>query len=249
MQKTKLYFQRYEFKYYLPKTKADKLLPVLLNHMKWDPYIENNSENYYQVNSLYFDTFNFGCFWDKESGVSYRKKLRFRFYDDIERGKDVFLEIKRKHDALVIKDRIRLYVRDCSNNHLDKKLSELLRGDKTNDFLKEIIWFKKRNSLKPNIYISYKRKALVGKNNNGLRVTFDYDIKAGLTNEINHRPCKLKEVYPNTVVLELKYNNIMPIWMHWIIQKYQLQRISFPKYCNSLKEALPYLDDNNYSIN
>jgi len=249
MAKPTLHFQRFEFKYYLPKNIADKLIPALLNYMDWDPYIKESGQDYYQVNSLYFDSPDFGCFWDKESGIADRKKLRFRFYNDIkDQASPIFAEIKRKKDALVIKDRISIDAASSSNDNFDKKLSELLNADQDNDFLHELVWFKKRNTLRPKLFVSYKRKALVGKIDKKFRVTFDYDIKTQLANDLDISPNKFKNVYPGGAVLELKYNNVLPAWFHKIIQRYQLQRLAYSKYCNSLRVAMPQFDDNNYSV-
>jgi len=254
-EKPKLHFQRFEFKYYLPKNTADKLIPALLNHMDWDPYIvaastsgSGSGQDFYSVNSLYFDSPDLGCFWDKESGVGNRKKMRFRFYEDVKDKSPVYLEIKRKKDALVIKDRIKLSAQDGSNNNLDRHLSLLTKENTDDEFLKELIWFKRRNSMKPKLFISYKRKALVGKKDKKFRVTFDYDIKTQLMSDLGKPTSRLKEVYPGGVVLELKYNNVLPVWFHQIIQKFQLERLSYSKYCNSLRQVMPQLDDNNYSL-
>ena len=125
---------------------------------------------------------------------------------------------------------------------------KLHRAQPDNDFLKEIIWFKKKNLLKPKLFISYKRKAFVGKLDKGFRVTFDYDIKTQSQDDFASKQNNLKEIYPEGVVLELKYNNVLPFWFQEIIQKYQLQRLAYSKYCNSLRQVRPWLDDNNYSL-
>ena len=162
MPKLKLHFQRFEFKYYLPKSKADKLIPALLNYLDWDPYIKELNTDFYQVNSLYFDNQTFGCYWDKESGLSDRKKLRLRYYNQLSNlNSPVFLEIKRKKDALVIKDRISIDAASSSNDNFDKKLSELLNADQDNDFLHELVWFKKRNTLRPKLFVSYKIQTIL----------------------------------------------------------------------------------------
>lgn len=248
MAKPKLHFQRFEFKYYLPNNKADKLIPALLNHMDWDPYVKKSGRDYYSVNSLYFDSPDFGCFWDKESGIVDRKKLRLRFYNQLDDLQPVFAEIKRKQDALVIKDRIKLTPDDCRQEQLDHQLFNLAHQSPDDNFIKELIWFKNRNSMRPKLFVSYKRKALIGKLDPRFRITFDYDIKAGLSHSLMPDQSRLKEVYPYGVVLELKYNNVLPQWFHRIIQKYQLQRLAYSKYCNSLRTLVPHFDDNNYSV-
>ena len=218
--------------------------------MEWDPYVKETEQDFYIVNSLYFDSPDFGCFWDKESGIKFRKKLRFRFYQDkFDFNSPVFVEIKRKEDALIIKERIKLNGLDCLNYYFDDKLNSLFKKDSNNNFLKELIWFKRRNSMKPKLFVSYKRKPLIAKHDKKFRVTFDYNIKTQLLNNLNQIPNRLKDVYPQGVVLELKYNNIAPVWFHQIIQKYQLMRLAYSKYCNSLRIAKPQFDDNNYIIN
>lgn len=248
MTKPNLHFQRFEFKYYLPKNKADKLIPALLNYMEWDPFVLATGRDFYQVNSLYFDSSDFGCFWDKESGISNRKKLRFRFYNQRKEDTPIFLEIKRKRDALTIKDRINLDFDDCTNGNLDNNLKKLLRARPDDKFLRELIWFKGRNSLKPKLFVTYNRKALVSKRDKRFRITFDYNIQTQLCDSITSECTRLKNVFPDGVVLELKYNNVLPQWFHRIIQKYQLQRLAYSKYCNSLRQVIPQFDDNNYSV-
>ncbi len=231
MPQTKFHFQRFEFKYYLPHNTADKIIPALLNYMDWDPYIKNSHNDYYQVNSLYFDSPDYGCFADKESGIADRKKLRFRFYEPLQPASPIFLEIKRKKDALIIKDRIKLTSEFGASVNLDNYLKSLYDNDKDNKFLRELIWFKKRNNLRPKLFISYCRKALMSKVDPRFRLTFDYNIKTALINNLAEPPArKLLSVYPYAVVLELKYNNILPNWFHHIIQKFQLQRLAYSKY-------------------
>ena len=81
MTKPTLHFQRFEFKYFLPRHLAKQLVAALLPHMEWDPYIKQ-SQGFYRVNSLYFDSPDYACFWDKEAGVADRKKLRLRYYGE-----------------------------------------------------------------------------------------------------------------------------------------------------------------------
>ena len=75
------------------------------------------------------------------TGVSDRKKLRYRYYDDLENGAPVFFEIKRKKDALVIKDRISLHLADCRNSELNSNLYKLKQAASDNSFLNEILFF------------------------------------------------------------------------------------------------------------
>src|SRR3989344_8614882 len=105
MTNTLLHFQRFEFKYLLTKLQAEDILAdCLVNNLQWDPYVRDQEHKSYQVNSLYFDSDNYKCYNEKLSGLKSRFKVRIRSYGDIgvETG---FLEIKKKEDALVMKDR------------------------------------------------------------------------------------------------------------------------------------------------
>ena len=250
MRKTSLHFQRFEFKYYLPRRKADKLVPTLLTRMEWDPYILGSGRDSYRVRSLYFDTAGFGCFHDKESGLADRKKMRLRYYAEaLTPDTLVFVEIKRKLDALVVKDRIQLTAKACGNGELDSALRTALRADPQNAFLHELHLFKMRNQLRPNLLVTYDRKALVAGRDKRFRVTFDYDITSQLHADLLQPIGHPRAVFPEGVVLELKFNNILPNWFLRIIQNYQLQRIAYSKYSNALRAVVPSLDDNNYKPN
>lgn len=250
MNRPTLHFQRFEFKYYLSKSTADKLIPALISFMDWDPYVQKGKQgsHSYKVTSLYYDTYDFSCFWDKESGIADRKKLRLRFYNNLTTESDIFVEIKRKQDALVVKDRVAFgYSKDIILK-LDEKLKQMLAIKPHDEFLHELFWFKKRNNLSPKLCVSYDRKALVGRKNKNFRVTFDYNMKAWFSSHLNPGMHHTKNIFPEGVTLELKYNNILPSWFHRIIQRYQLQRLAFSKYCNALRVANPILDDGNYIV-
>jgi len=74
-------------------------------------------------------------------------------------------------DSKIIKDRIKLEASDCCNKNLDIKLNQLFKNNEDNQFLNELIWFKKRNLMKPKLYISYDRSALVSKVDKKFRIT------------------------------------------------------------------------------
>lgn len=244
--KPTLHFQRFEFKYPLPAATAEKIIPALLKHMDWDPFVIESQDKYYTVSSLYFDTNKYACFWEKEAGVKFRKKLRLRVYDDkIEKDTLVFVEIKRKNDAVSIKDRIILTSGQVEEalmrNNIGKYLKE--RSEKEKRVLEEFFWTKNYNCMEPKLMVSYKRKPLIGKYNKGFRVTFDYDLEAYQAKSLDFKKNQIKKILPDKLILEVKYNNVLPYWFLEIIQKYNLERVAFSKYCNSLRTCFPELDD------
>lgn len=248
MTKPTLHFQRFEFKYFLPRHNMKQLVAALLPHMQWDPYASELG-GFYRVNSLYFDSPDYACFWDKEAGLADRKKLRLRYYGDkLTFDTPVFAEIKRKQDALVIKDRVSLLAADCHNLTFERKLNELVKQDKSNEFLKELLWFVKRNAMRPKIWVSYDRFALLGRREKKFRVTIDENIKTRAETNLAAKPRLSRKVYPHGVVVEVKYHNILPAWFHRVLQTFELSRLAYSKYCNSVRLLMPQFDDNNYQL-
>lgn len=246
MAKPTLHFQRFEFKYFLPRSSARPLIAELRPHMSRDTFAQT-PDGSYRVNSLYFDTPDFDCYWDKEAGVADRKKLRLRYYGEtLHPESDVFVEIKRKQNELVIKDRLSVRANETAPTVLQRRLQALHQTQPANEFNHELSWFMRRNSLRPKLFISYIRTALLAKRNKEFRVTVDHDIIAREQFALDHHPHRAANIYPGGVVLEVKYQNILPAWFHRILQKFELERLAFSKYGNSVRHLIPAFDDNNY---
>ena len=248
MAKPTLHFQRFEFKYFLPRSHARPLVSALRPHMIWDPY-GTNGQGWYRVNSLYYDTPGFDCFWDKEAGVADRKKLRLRYYGDtLSPDTEIYAELKRKQNELVIKDRVNLRLGDAGGPRLQKKFLDMHKANRDNEFMQEIAWFTRRNSLRPKIFISYIRYALLSKRNREFRVTVDENIESREQFDFISPPGHAAKIYQDGVVVEVKFNNVLPGWFHPILQKFNLQRLAYSKYGNSIRHLIPVFDDNNYKL-
>lgn len=237
-----LKFRRFEFKYRIPRFLVDKITTDLLNYMEWDSFVINKPEKFYQVSSLYFDSEGFGCYREKMAGVKDRKKLRLRIYSTIlNPDMKIFVEIKRKRDMAILKDRLIINYQDYLNI-LSKKPSVFLNNQlstQEQDVWKEFLWIKRYNCMTPKVMVVYKRKPLMGRVNNKFRITFDSDIQACPANQLDFFS-RRRNVLFDDVIMELKYNNTIPDWFHFIIQKYQLNRVAFSKYCKSLEVCHKY---------
>lgn len=231
----KLHFQRFEFKYHLSSQDAEKISSDLLNNMVWDPHVLDCPDKSYTVTSLYLDSPALKCYHEKISGLKDRFKLRLRIYKDfLETGDDVFLEIKRKSDMVISKDRVilpfEIYKKIlCGNSCLFSCASK--HQQKT---LQEFIWKKHRYCMKPLIYVRYKRKPLIGRFNDKFRVTFDSNISASCADDLSSCE-KIHNVASGVTVMEVKYNNTLPSWFLHVIHKYQLDRRPFSKYCSGIE--------------
>ena len=165
----------------------------------------------------------------------FRKKYRIRSYP---LNGESFFEIKRKAGDIVIKDRASLLNYDISDK--DSYNGEIflpqingeLKGELSQDYF--------HLKLKPVIMISYKRRPYFSKFSNNLRLTFDYDLKANLVNNINYSGNNSHFIDNNFTVLEIKTNSSIPAWLGYIIKRYNLERTTFSKYANSLMKFVGY---------
>ena len=87
------------------------------------------------------------------------------------------------------------------------------------------------------VYVSYLREAHVSPDSDQIRVTFDrelnsapFDPDVGLAMPRGVAPVKL-----DRVILELKFTDRFPHWMHDLVQTFNLSRCSVPKYCHCIE--------------
>src|SRR3989344_9271378 len=111
----KLRFERFEFKYVLDMETYQRVKKALANFLVPDAAFAGLPHGFYEVISLYYDSPRFFYYWEKIDGASRRKKIRVRTYRHVAQGTyhdaqdaPIFLEIKRKRDAVILKDRLLL---------------------------------------------------------------------------------------------------------------------------------------------
>ena len=168
-------FKRYELKYYLNQIQSDSALHQLSKLMEMD---ENcKSLEGYRVRSLYFDSIDDECLYQKQSGNLLRKKIRLRTYGD-DMNNTVKFEIKRKHGQIIKKDVANISKEDAKEICLGNYAILL---DKNDPVLNEIYTTFVTKLYKPKVIVEYKRVAFVLPFSN-IRVTFDQDLRSN----INH---------------------------------------------------------------
>lgn len=239
---TQLKFQRFEFKYHLPAHLVPLIKADLFNHrMKWDPYVLEKENKSYMVTSLYFDNVAWSCFYDKEAGIEERAKLRFRIYESQLSGNStIFLEIKQKHDAVTSKKRV-IISHEAYLTFLEtRRLSSMLPfiAESSRNSFKDILAFGEFNCLYPRILVQYLREPLIWEFNDRLRITFDHNIKAGVASTLDTG--FMMPVLRRDVIMEVKYNSVLPHWFSEIIRKYELQREPYSKYGRSVESFQRY---------
>ncbi|OGY51294.1 MAG: hypothetical protein A3J59_02380 [Candidatus Buchananbacteria bacterium RIFCSPHIGHO2_02_FULL_56_16] len=239
--KIKVHFQRFEFKYQLPVETIEGLLPQLLKYLEFDPYAQRLPGRQYTVASLYYDSAGLDCYYQKLAGLRTRKKLRVRLYDfNLKPETPVFLEIKRKYDTVVVKDRLTMSYQACQDLLVNNKKPATPLSDHDQETLNEFLWLKLYNGMVPQVMVLYDRKPLVGRVDPQFRVTIDSNVRTFTADWLTAKGIA-QPVSRGIAVLEVKFNNVLPFWFHQIIRRYNLAQQPFSKYCRSLETCQPAL--------
>ncbi len=231
---------RLEYKYLVPEKLLPKIRSVVLNYMNYDPYAEIRPHKDYTVRSIYLDTSDLQCYREKYEGYKIRNKYRVRVYNEWREDSSAFLEIKRKNENFISKDRAKLYLKDLQSLFLSKNVDEYLviKEDGKSDCLeaKKFLYHYYSKQLKPTTLVVYEREAFVGKFGFDLRVTFDKNLRGsvypGFNDIFNEQ--NLKHAFPNYFILEVKFHQTLPAWIPQLINSNGLQRISVSKYTNCI---------------
>lgn len=231
---------RYEFKYLVTEAAAQSIRQFVLCHLEADTFTKSREGVGYPVHSLYFDSPDFMTCRATLRGEKNRFKLRVRFYDD-NPDSPLFLEIKRRQNKVILKQRAGVK-RSCTERLL---ASEWLERDDL--FVDDAKNFKamynfcelvQKIQAKPSVYTSYMREGYERPHDNRSRVTFDRNLRAGPYTgsiDISELQCWSKPEIDG-VVLELKFTDNPPSWMGELVEDFDLQKTSVPKYveCVSL---------------
>lgn len=241
----KMQQSRYELKYIIPEEQAIRVRDFVMNYLDPDEHTNPNEGFGYSVHSLYLDSPDLKLCRATITGDKNRYKLRIRFYDD-QPDSPVFFEIKRRMNDVILKQRAGVWKSSVPNLLAGDwpKRSDLIKGDEKN--YKALYNFcDLRDSIRaqPAAYTSYLREAYEPPDSNLYRVTFDRRIMAGGYNGTLSVADLEKWARPQVdgVVLELKFTDRFPKWMHDCVQIFNLRRTTMPKYveCVSVLDGSP----------
>lgn len=225
---------RKEIKYKVPNIISNEIKNNLIGILNSDQ--NANKSKYYNILSVYFDDLNFQFFLDKVEGQEFRIKPRLRYYfDENKNPTKCFLELKKKENSIVYKDKVELSIDDSidfTNGNL-KKIYKKYNTDKT---FNEFMYLNKKFYLKPKVRIFYEREAFFSNIFKGFRITFDKNIKASFSsfanlNTFNNRQNVLNKSFH---IVELKSNYEIPAPVISLFKKFNLQQIAYSKYVESI---------------
>lgn len=215
---------RHEYKYIIGSGCYHILRARLRAAMKPDSNGENGT---YRISSLYFDDVYATAYNDKLMGLDVRKKYRIRFYNlspDFIR-----LEVKEKKGDLVCKRSVPLN---------REEYEAIVGGDRR--FLgeqrfsgtagEEFYLSDRAVLLRPSVLVDYVREAYICAAGN-VRITFDMSLKTSA--ELDIIGCKpdFYNVFDGgKIILEVKYDSFIPMYIRELLSGVPLNRESVSKF-------------------
>ena len=216
---------RKEIKYEISLQKALLIEKRLTGLLARDAYC---GDDYYSVQSLYFDSVNNADFAEKLAGIHDRKKIRIRTYNrDTSLCK---LEIKEKHGDLQYKQNFIISpidVKEISHGNysvLKKYFDRTETSVKTYSIMES-------GHYRPVVLIEYDRTAYQFPMYN-TRITLDKNIRSSETN-LDILTCNglYAPVMEQDVVLEIKYSDKLMGFISDVLVQFDLTQGSYSKYC------------------
>ena len=215
---------RHEYKYILDMCQENILQIRIAGIMQRDSH--TNNDGMYTVRSLYFDDYNDSCYFENESGTDIRSKFRIRYYED---NIDIIvLEKKSKCHGMTMKESCRISEEECTML-IEDKVIEVQEG--MSAVKKKLLLELKKRMLKPKVIVTYDRIPFVYEAGN-VRVTFDQNITS--SNDISNflkADYRQRPIMANgKSVLEVKWDELLPLHIKEMLQLDTLQWNSFSKY-------------------
>lgn len=181
----------------------------------------------YTVRSLYFDTLDNRDYYEKKNGDEVRRKIRLRTY--FPAASFIRLEIKKKKQEGIRKESVLLEKEEAIRLYRDGDSSFLI--EKTSAGAVELGRCFSTASYHPVILIEYEREAFTLPFYQ-IRITFDSRLCAGWNAEdfFAREACLYEVLPPDEIVLEVKYNHMLPSFLRRILGTVEGQSMAISKY-------------------
>lgn len=215
---------RHELKFFCTEAEL-RLMEEKIKHVcAKDPHVD--AEGKYRIRSMYFDTYDSGCYRENESGADNRAKYRIRIYN----GSDALIKLERKGSI-----RDRKYKDSC--NITRAQCEQLLQGHPVENVLQEqrVLWEflaeRQMEVLRPCVIVEYVRTPYIYPVGN-IRITFDRYITSSSSMDFFEKEIPGRGIMPEHVhLLEVKYDEILPATIPELLNgTCSLRRTSFSKY-------------------
>lgn len=221
-------------KYVVSEAKAAAIRKFVRMYLAPDVHAASGNPPGYDVHSLYLDASHLPLYQQSVNGEKNRFKLRIRYYDATANS-PVYLEIKRRTTESISKSRAAVPRASAEAFLQGKRLGscDLITADnRSKAALARFCELCDVVQAHGSVFVSYRREAYVHPAAATLRVTFDRQLVGAPYREGDRLAVtsKFHRAAIAGVILELKYQGRFPGWMGRLVQTFDLQRRSVPKY-------------------
>lgn len=228
-------FRRREMKYLMTPRQYEGLLEDISHRLVYDDFHRDGKS--VTICNVYYDTPHDILIRASLDKPMYKEKIRLRAYGVPAMEDNVYVEIKKKVDGIVGKRRISLALAEAQAYLRGEYLPELQGREGQID--REIRQFLARYAISPAVYIAYDRVAWYGREDDGLRVTFDRNIRTRRDRLSLADGDEGETLLSNgEILMEIKAQGGMPLWLARALSEHQIRRVSFSKYGAEFKRKI-----------
>ena len=179
-----------------------------------------------KVQSLYYDTVDYSLIRASLERPDYKEKLRLRAYGEPGTISGSYLEIKKKYRGVVYKRRTELPLQEAAAG-----LASGVLPESAGQVGREIMWMNRRYSLRPAAVIAYDRDAWFGREETGVRITFDRNLAfRDWDMDLNSGDPGILLLPPDLRLMEIKTGGTLPLWLARLLEETGVRRTHFSKY-------------------
>jgi len=238
IQDHRLQRQRFELKYLVDEAITPQIRDFVSSYLELDEYGAGRPNLSYPVHSVYIDSDALATFHSSVNGSKNRFKLRLRYYDDYT-DTPVFFEIKGRMDNCIMKERCgvrREAVPMLLAGHLPEVTQLLSKETRHIAAIERFSLLQQQLRGRPKIHNCYLREAWVSRYDNSVRVTFDRHVRIEpwFAPKAATQLTRAVQVFPEFVILELKFTTRFPNWFQDLAQTFNLMRSSASKYAEGI---------------
>lgn len=242
--------KRYELKYTITEELAAKIREYLSGICTLDKHVPAG-ENSYIVNNLYFDTPDLRFYYDTKFRKMTRYKVRARYYGH-KAQEFIWPEIKYRNVNVIWKKRYSLPVEKWPTLFYPQPSERIQTSIKARlDSFDELIYW---HNAQPILHVRYFREPYVTELEEYGRVTFDRRLCCRPTKGVIDLDYREEDMLyyddpvssrsdDSPVILEIKVDNLVPIWTIELIHKFGLKQRGFSKYCYGVDRILEIQDN------
>ena len=219
-------FKRIEKKYFLTEEKYAQLISYLGDRVKMDKYGRHT------ICNIYLDTPSFLLIRNSIDAKVYKEKLRLRSYGTPNAESKVFFEIKKKYKGVVYKRRVVLSLSEAMDYI---KFGKKPQESQIMDEIDYAMDFYGRPA--PAVVLCYDREAFKVEGFPQVRFTFDRNVRYRAEDLLLEHGDYGKTITPeNAVLLEIKTDGAMPIFLAEALSALQIYPTSFSKYATAYRD-------------